>query len=121
MSGIPWKANTSPSGPAFYRGFFVLNQVKDTFLELPGWTKGFAVINGFNLGRFSCTFISISLPLPILLANGRRYWNIGPQQSLYVPSSVLRTGENEIIVFELHQPNALKYVTFTSYARYGKA
>ena len=64
---------------AFYRGFINIENPKDTFVKLPNFTKGFVVINGFNLGR---------------------YWEIGPQQTLYVPASVLRDGENEIIVFE---------------------
>lgn len=55
--------------------------IKDTFLRLDGWTKGVAFVNGFNLGR---------------------YWNKGPQQTLYVPAPLLRLGENEIIIFELH-------------------
>lgn len=63
----------------FYRGYFNIENPKDTFLKLPNFTKGFVVINGFNLGR---------------------YWEIGPQQTLYVPASVLKDGENEIIVFE---------------------
>ena len=64
---------------AFYRGYFNIENPKDTFLKLDNFTKGFVVINGFNLGR---------------------YWEIGPQQTLYVPASVLKDGENEIIIFE---------------------
>ncbi len=64
---------------AFYKGYFNIENPKDTFLKLDNFTKGFVVINGFNLGR---------------------YWEIGPQQTLYVPASVLKDGENEIIVFE---------------------
>jgi beta-galactosidase len=64
---------------AFYRGYFNIENPKDTFLKLDNFTKGFVTINGFNLGR---------------------YWEIGPQQTLYVPASVLKDGENEIIVFE---------------------
>ena len=64
---------------AFYRGYFNIENPKDTFLKLPNFTKGFVVINGFNIGR---------------------YWEIGPQQTLYVPASLLKDGENEIILFE---------------------
>ena len=64
---------------AFYRGYFNIENPKDTFLKLDNFTKGFVVINGFNIGR---------------------YWEIGPQQTLYVPASLLKDGENEIIVFE---------------------
>lgn len=64
---------------AFYRGYFNIENPKDAFLKLDNFTKGFVAINGFNLGR---------------------YWEIGPQQTLYVPSSVLKDGENEVIIFE---------------------
>ncbi|MBQ7789075.1 MAG: beta-galactosidase [Clostridia bacterium] len=66
-----------PSG--FYKGSFIADKVADTFLYLDSFKKGFVVINGFNLGR---------------------YWEIGPQRSLYVPASVLKEGENEIVIFE---------------------
>ncbi|WP_339787279.1 glycoside hydrolase family 35 protein [Paenibacillus sp. FSL R7-0313] len=77
-------------GPAFYRGEFNITDVRDTFLRLDSWTKGVAFVNGFNLGR---------------------YWNKGPQKTLYVPAPLLREGENEIIVFELHQTSEVA-VTF---------
>ena len=63
----------------FYKGTFTIDEAKDTFLKLESFTKGFVTINGFNIGR---------------------YWEIGPQQTLYVPASLLNEGENEIIVFE---------------------
>ncbi len=66
-----------PSG--FYKGNFVVEKPADTFLYLDNFKKGFVTINGFNLGR---------------------YWEIGPQKSLYVPASLLKEGENEIVVFE---------------------
>lgn len=64
---------------AFYKGTFTIDEAKDTFLKLPNFTKGFVTINGFNLGR---------------------YWEIGPQVTLYLPTSLLNVGENEIVVFE---------------------
>ena len=64
---------------AFYKGTFTIDDAKDTFLKLPDFTKGFVTINGFNIGR---------------------YWEIGPQVTLYVPASLLNVGENEIVVFE---------------------
>jgi len=73
--------------PAFYRAQFEVDRPMDTFLALPGWTKGIAWVNGFNLGR---------------------YWRIGPQRSLYVPASLLRTGANELVIFELHQTKKLQ-------------
>lgn len=71
----------SKEGPGFYKGSFNIESVSDTFLELPGFEKGVVLINGFNIGR---------------------YWNVGPQRTLYVPGPLLNKGENEIIVFELH-------------------
>ncbi len=51
----------------------------DTFLDVSGWGKGCAFVNGFNIGRF---------------------WEIGPQKRLYIPGPLLKPGENEIILFE---------------------
>ncbi len=68
-------------GPAFHRGRFEVERPADTFLDLTGWTKGNAWINGFALGR---------------------YWSRGPQRRLYVPGPVLRPGTNEVTVLELH-------------------
>ncbi|MFJ2954335.1 beta-galactosidase family protein [Streptomyces sp. NPDC087270] len=68
-------------GPAFHRGEFDLAEPADTYLELDGWTKGCAWVNGFALGR---------------------YWSRGPQRRLYVPGTALRRGRNEIVVLELH-------------------
>ncbi|GCB43686.1 beta-galactosidase [Streptomyces sp. NL15-2K] len=67
--------------PAFHHGTFEVDTPADTFLALPGWTKGQAWVNGFHLGR---------------------YWNRGPQHTLYVPGPVLRPGTNELVVLELH-------------------
>lgn len=80
---------TALSTPAFYRTTFTVEFLRDTFLALPGWTKGVAWVNGFNLGR---------------------YWKIGPQKTLYVPAPLLRAGENELIVFELHETRKLQAV-----------
>jgi len=67
--------------PAFYRGTFEVDEPADTFLKLEGWSKGVAYVNGFNLGR---------------------YWEKGPQKTLYVPAPLLRKGVNELVLFELH-------------------
>lgn len=66
--------------PAFYKAKFTVDEPKDTFLKTTGFTKGFAMVNGFNLGRY--------------------YNTAGPQQTLYVPATALKKGENELIVFE---------------------
>lgn len=80
-AGLTEAAGASVSIPTFYRGTFRADPSADTFLQLDGWTKGVVWINGFNLGR---------------------YWERGPQRTLYVPGPLLRDGDNEIVVFELH-------------------
>lgn len=72
--------------PAFYRGNFTVDKLGDTYLDFTGWDKGIIFINGFNIGR---------------------YWKAGPQKRLYVPASLLKVGDNEIVVFELHNPGNL--------------
>ena len=67
--------------PAFFRAIFEIDEPADTFLALPGWSKGVAWLNGFNLGR---------------------YWERGPQKTLYAPAPLLKRGANELVVFELH-------------------
>lgn len=68
--------------PTFYHGTFTVDNIGDTFVHLPGWKKGVVFINGFNLGR---------------------YWEVGPQKTLYLPGPLLREGTNEIMIFELHE------------------
>lgn len=63
----------------FYKFELDISQPCDTFLKLEGFGKGFAELNGFNLGR---------------------YWKIGPQKTLFVPKSVLKEGKNTLIVFD---------------------
>ncbi len=69
--------------PAFIKGNLVIEGSPcDTFIRLDGFHKGFVKVNGFNIGR---------------------YWNeAGPQKTLYIPAPVLKEGDNEIVVFELH-------------------
>lgn len=82
LSRLQFSPAEAEDGPTFYRGTFTVDAPLDTFIALPGWTKGVCWVNGFNLGR---------------------YWECGPQQTLYVPAPILRPGQNEVIVFEQHQ------------------
>ncbi|KAM9221636.1 beta-galactosidase-1-like protein 2 isoform 5-T5 [Dugong dugon] len=69
-----------PTFPAFFLGGLSVGpSPSDTFLKLEGWEKGVVFINGLNLGR---------------------YWNIGPQETLYLPGAWLDPGINQVIVFE---------------------
>jgi beta-galactosidase len=81
LTRLEFKPSSTTGGPSFYRGRFTVADPGDTFLALPGWTKGACWVNGFNLGR---------------------YWRTGPQRTLYVPAPLLVKGENELIVLELH-------------------
>ncbi|MFI9330912.1 beta-galactosidase family protein [Kitasatospora sp. NPDC052868] len=80
---LPWDTAGPPAdrpGPSFHRGEFEVEEPADGYLALPGWTKGYVWVNGFLLGR---------------------YWDRGPQRTLYLPWPVLRSGRNEIAVLEL--------------------
>lgn len=83
LSGLKFEAGNEniPIGPAFHKAMLQVDNPADTFLYLEGWTKGVVWVNGFNIGR---------------------YWNKGPQKSLYVPGPLLRAGDNEIVILELH-------------------
>jgi beta-galactosidase len=65
--------------PVIYNGSFNLSNIGDTFLDMRKWGKGIVFINGHNLGR---------------------YWNVGPQQTLYLPGCWLKKGKNTITIFE---------------------
>ncbi|XP_036884950.1 beta-galactosidase-1-like protein 2 isoform X1 [Sturnira hondurensis] len=70
----------APTFPAFFLGALSVDlSPSDTFMKLEGWEKGVAFINGQNLGR---------------------YWNIGPQETLYLPGAWLDQGINQVLVFE---------------------
>ena len=69
--------------PAFWRAKLKVERPGDTFLDLRGWGKGFVWVNGHNLGRF---------------------WNIGPQQTMYLPGPWLKSGNNEIVILDLLGP-----------------
>ncbi|HYG18859.1 MAG TPA: beta-galactosidase family protein [Ohtaekwangia sp.] len=73
------KTNSQPGMPALYYGEFETTQNGDVFLEMASWGKGIVFVNGHNLGR---------------------YWNVGPQQTLYLPGCFLRKEKNEIVIFE---------------------
>ncbi|XP_066301259.1 beta-galactosidase-like [Branchiostoma lanceolatum] len=80
-SAQPQRSRAGQMVPSFYTGKFSIQDTpQDTFLNMKGWTKGQAFVNGFNLGR---------------------YWPVeGPQITLYVPASVLKS-DNNITLFEL--------------------
>ncbi|WP_157002263.1 glycoside hydrolase family 35 protein [Agromyces laixinhei] len=52
----------------------------DAWLAFPGGVKGFVWVNGFLIGR---------------------YWNVGPQTTLYAPAPLWRAGRNTVRVLDL--------------------
>jgi beta-galactosidase len=65
--------------PIFFTGSFEVERAGDTYLDMHGFGKGIVFVNGHNLGR---------------------YWEIGPQYSLYVPGVWLKHGRNDIVIFD---------------------
>ena len=82
LEKLKFKSNKSESknGPVFLKGTFKAGN-GECFVNMNGFTKGYVFVNGFNLGR---------------------YWNIGPQKSLYLPGAILKE-ENEIIILEIEK------------------
>lgn len=66
-----------------YKGTFDVKKPSDTFLNFETWGKGLVYVNGIGIGRI---------------------WEIGPQQTLYVPGCWLKESENEIMVFDIVGP-----------------
>lgn len=69
--------------PGCYRATFHVEKPGDTFLNFETWGKGLVYVNGYGIGRI---------------------WEIGPQQTLYVPGCWLKEGENEILIFDIVGP-----------------
>lgn len=72
------------SGPAFHRGRFHVAQPADTFLDVSAFGKGLLWVNDHHLGRI---------------------WEIGPQQSLYLPGPWMTKGDNTVVAFDLQTPD----------------
>lgn len=72
---------SSCTGACFYHAIFKVDQPADTFIDARSLGKGAAFVNGRPLGRF---------------------WNIGPQRTLYLPGPWLNAGKNEIVIFDLN-------------------
>ena len=82
LKSMKGRALESIKSPALYRTQLdISGQPRDTFLRLDNWVKGVVFINNFNIGR---------------------YYNIGPQKTLYIPGPLLKSGKNDVFIFELH-------------------
>ncbi len=90
MKFTPIQSLTDNKGqriPGCYRGTFYVKKPSDTFLNFETWGKGLVYVNGHAMGRI---------------------WEIGPQQTLYMPGCWLKKGKNEIIVFDVIGPKEAK-------------
>lgn len=85
-----WMAYTPQKNtPALYRAYLNIEHMpKDTFINMKDWSKGIVIVNGINLGR---------------------YWEIGPQKTLYLPAPFLKKGINEFLIFEEHSSGEYLY------------
>jgi len=79
----PAKKTTLETKAGYYRGYFTVNRIGDTFLNFERFGKGQVYVNGHALGRI---------------------WSIGPQQTLYMPGCWLKKGRNEVIVLDVVGP-----------------
>lgn len=77
--------------PGFHKGYFQIDEPKDTYLDITGWGMGEAWINGEYIGS---------------------YWEEEKQQSLQIPASVLKKGKNDVVVFELKN-NKQEFIQFS--------
>jgi beta-galactosidase len=82
VSGVELRG-AAGDGPVVRRGSFELAAPADMYFDMRKWGKGCVWVNGHNLGR---------------------YWNVGPQQTVYVPVEWVKRGKNEVVVVELLKP-----------------
>ncbi|KAI1857182.1 uncharacterized protein JN550_013419 [Neoarthrinium moseri] len=93
--------------PRFFHGSFIgpstshnSSMTLDTFITVPNGIKGNVWVNNFHLGR---------------------YWLVGPQQSLYLPGTVVKPDEtNDVVILELEpwQMNSTSMVVYGSPERF---
>ncbi len=93
LNGLRFADADSVTAPAFFRGKFTVSNPGDTYLDMSGWKKGVVWINGRNLGR---------------------YWQIGPQQRLYLPAPWMREGTNDIVIFDPEMAKPAPVRSFSS-------
>ena len=68
------------NGPHYAAASFQLERTGDAFLDVSALGKGVFWVNGRCLGRF---------------------WNVGPQRTLFVPKPWLNRGANTVVVFDM--------------------
>lgn len=91
LTRLVYKNTLPKEKSAFFKGKLLIDEPKDTFMLPANFKKGFVVVNGFNVGRF---------------------WDVGPQRTLYLPETILKKGVNEIIVFDSDGTDAKPTIKF---------
>ena len=91
IHSIPIYGKPDASPLTFHRAVFNVGKVANTYLNPTGWKKGVAFVNGYNLGR---------------------YWTVGPQLTLFVPATLLKEGENELVMFEAEGNDGTLSISF---------
>ena len=86
MSALRFRNGTTKQ-PAYWHGSFQIDKPADTFLDVSKLGFGVLWVNGRNLGR---------------------YWNIGPQQTLFCPGAWLKPGKNEVVALECLAPETME-------------
>lgn len=77
--GLQYQSKVIKEGPIFYHAKLTIDKIGDTYFNCKGWHRGHILVNGYNIGRF---------------------WEVGPEFTIYVPAPVLRKGENDIVLFD---------------------
>ena len=93
FASVRFRRGAKADGPAFYRGRFLVTSIGDTFLDVRSLHKGAVWIDGHAIGR---------------------YWEIGPQDTLYVPGPWLHLGWNQIVVFDIDGVQSPRLAGLTS-------
>ena len=86
ISALSFRNGTTKQ-PAYWHGSFQIDKPADTFLDVSKLGFGMLWVNGHNLGR---------------------YWNIGPQQTLFCPGVWLKPGKNEVVALECLAPETME-------------
>ncbi len=101
FSSVKWgEAPCDAKCPGLLRGNLKIDgKPADTFVLLDNFEKGFVIVNGHNIGRYFNT--------------------AGPQRTLYIPAPFLKSGDNEIIVFESDACHGEPVIEFVDRPDYG--
>ena len=85
------QGETKINKPSLYEYHVDISELKDALITVNGFTRGFVLINGFNLGR---------------------HWDVAYNDNkLFVPKRHLKKGDNKIVIFDILENDKEKKVT----------